>query len=96
MGHLPRPQLSRREEVLDEWSLVAVQTDQVTSSEKANHDTQRVQSNVADGQVTRPPRAKANENQVVDGREGGGDGDSWIKERDKYNAVSETSFKPHL
>ena len=50
-------------------TLVQIQTDHVSSSEESHHDTQRVEPHGADGKVTRPPCAQANEENKVDRRE---------------------------
>lgn len=70
----------RGEERLGQQTLVQVQADDVTSSKEANHHTQSAEAELADGEVTRPPRAHAQEEQEVKGREARGQSDAWEKE----------------
>lgn len=55
------------EQGLGQQTLVQVETNHVTTGEEAHHHTQRVETQVADGKVARPPRAYADEKQEVDG-----------------------------
>lgn len=76
-GVSPGPQEVWGEQGLGQQTLVHVQTNHVTSSEEAHHHAERIESQLADGKMARPPRAHANEKQKVDGREGRGQRDAW-------------------
>lgn len=63
----PGPQAVRGEQGLSQQTLVQVQTNHVSRGEEAHHDAKRIEPQVADGKVTRPPCAYADEKQEVDG-----------------------------
>lgn len=63
---LPGPQTVWGEQGLGKQTLVQIQTNHVTSSEEAHHHTQRIEAQVTDGKVVRPPSAHTNKKQEVD------------------------------
>lgn len=72
----PGPDASRWEHVLGEGHLVAVEADEMTGAKAAHHDAECAEAQGADGKVTGPPGADAQEEQEVDAGEGRGVGNA--------------------
>lgn len=67
---VPGPQGGRGEQRLGQHALVQVQTNHVAGREEAQHHTQGIESQMADGKVEGPPRAQTDEQQEIDSRKG--------------------------
>ena len=66
----PGPDASRWESGLGERCLVAIEADEMAGANAAHHDTECVEAQQADGEVTGPPSANGQEEQEVDTGEG--------------------------
>lgn len=67
---VPGPQRMWREQGLGQHTLVQVQAEHVAGREEAQHHTECVKSQMADGKVEGPPRAQTYKQQEIDGCEG--------------------------